>query len=167
MSHFPPSVRLWMGSLARVKARLTASSAPRKVWDQTKRGPRRICRYASNFESFPFGWKFTFLCHSPTAEQKEKVKPETGKTHCLGIFKMRRDWHRFSAKEGASRREQARPRTNIQVTFDSRKALLPAFDAFRGWMASLGMARVRHMASTAPRRGSDQVKRGLRQTFRW
>ena len=64
------------------------------------------------------------------------------------------------------RPEQARPRTNIQVTFGSRKAPVLAFDALRGWMGSLAMVRAKLMGSTAPKRGSDPIKPDHKPTYR-
>ena len=95
-----------MGSLVMVKARLMASSAPRRVWDLIKRGLRPISRYVQHFLLAFFFWpikeghnkdadmhwhlqcngtkisfrlKIDFLQCSQTAERKEKAKQKTGK----------------------------------------------------------------------------------------
>ena len=47
------------------------------------------------------------------SETKDRQKPFVCKLIYQNMFN-----NRFSAKEGASRSDQARPKTNIQVTFD-------------------------------------------------
>ena len=77
------------------------------------------------------------------------------------------DCHRFSAKEGSQRREQARPRTNIQVHFQSFGADKFLTSKIRASMESLGREKVRPMGNIAPKRAFDQVKQDPRPTSRW
>ena len=78
------------------------------------------------------------------------------------------DCHRFSAKEGAQRPEQARPRTNIQVHFHSSYGADKFLTSkIRASMESLGREKVRPMGNIAPKRAFDQVKQDPRPTSRW
>ena len=77
------------------------------------------------------------------------------------------DCHRFSAKEGAQRPEQARPRTNIQVHFNSFGPDKFLTSKIRASMESLGREKVRPMGNIAPKRAFDQVKQDPRPTSRW
>ena len=77
------------------------------------------------------------------------------------------DCHRFSAKEGAQRPEQARPRTNIQVHFYSFGPDKFLTSKIRASMESLGREKVRPMGNIAPKRAFDQVKQDPRPTSRW
>ena len=120
------------------------------------------------------------LISSLKARQRVKVRHKTGWNICKVILgkvskvvarqeKLVWSWNRFSAKEGASRSDQARPRTNMQVPTDTScfeekfsKMNIP----IRHWTGGLVMERVRPMASSARRRGSDPIKPDLRPTSR-
>ena len=78
---------------------------------------------------------------------------------------------RFSAKEGASRSDQARPKTNMQVFLltlilsgiEAEKWMI-ATNAIRHSTGGLVMGKVRRTGSTAPKRGSDPTRLGRRPT---
>ena len=125
-------------SLVMERVRRMASTARRRGWDQTKQDLRPIyrCLLLRTFEmiSFEMISSQCQLLVQPTGRAEgesetqdrqinhlwnqlgrfapTKIQIKMDKTHC-----SHRTKHRFSAKEGATRPDQARPRTNIQVFY--------------------------------------------------